>query len=106
MTVEVLNMTPFLTVDSTLFLLLVLISSTDALIKAPTIATIGMKPLFQVNNYTPQSNKRRCMRTCVFLNLLNQLRETTKFEAVRCVLSLFPNELDTFKIQACADQEV
>ena len=46
------------------------------------------------------------MRTCVILNLLNQLRKTTKFEAVRCVLSLFPNELDTFKIQACADPEV
>ena len=58
MTVEVLNMTPFLTMDSTLFLLLALISSTDAMIKAPTIATIGMKPLFQVTNYTPQSNKR------------------------------------------------
>ena len=46
------------------------------------------------------------MRTCVFLNLLNKLRETINFEAVRCVLSLFPNELETFKIQACVDPEV
>ena len=48
MTVEVLNMIPFLTVDSTLCLLLALICSIDALIKAPAIATMGMKPLFQV----------------------------------------------------------
>ena len=47
------------------------------------------------------------MRICVLLNLLNMLRETIQFEAVRCILSLFPNELNTctFKIQACADPE-